>query len=217
MRQSQKMLIHFRDAENQSCWVWTDGLQRLGQREIAVKVPWPEQDSRNRLIRNLLRFIETYLRDQSKQILPEQTIRYGWTTLQFRLDEQNMSGAGTEVLLIEELEHPFAIHDASYVLGVAHIVALMQGQEEAMQRSRITGDVIYSHRSQFALVCRHITPETIQLVRPFMAHRAWQSETQDSGWFIGCCSSDHDHNNSKELEKFISSIWWNHSQVCFLI
>ena len=69
MQQSQKMLIHFRDAENQSCWVWTDGLQRLGQREIAVKISWPEQDSRNRLVRNLLRFIETYLCDQSKQIL----------------------------------------------------------------------------------------------------------------------------------------------------
>ena len=34
-----------------------------------------------------------------------------------------------------------------------------------------------------------------------MAHRAWKPATQDSGWFIGCCSSDHDHNNSKELAK----------------
>ncbi len=34
-----------------------------------------------------------------------------------------------------------------------------------------------------------------------MAHRAWQPEIHDSGWFLGCCRSDHDHNNSAELAK----------------
>ena len=86
-------------------------LQTLGQREIAVMVPWPEHDSRNRLVLNLLRFIETYLADQSKQILAAQTMRYGWTTLRFVHDKYNLSRVGTEALLIEEMEHPFAMDE----------------------------------------------------------------------------------------------------------
>src|SRR5260370_1654932 len=77
------MQIHFRGAENQLRWAWTDGLRTLGQREIAVMVPWPEHDSRDRLITHLLRFLENYLISQPKRILPEQTLRYGWTTLRF--------------------------------------------------------------------------------------------------------------------------------------
>jgi hypothetical protein len=193
--------IHFRAAENQSRWAWTDGLQTLGQREIAVMVPWPEHDPRERLITDLLRFVENYLSDQSKRILPGQTIHYGWTTLRFVQDEHHLSGAGTEVLLIEELEHPFSLDDTSFVLGVAHTIALMQLQKEALRRNHIVGDVIYPHRSQFALVCKRVTPETVQLLRPLMAHRAWQPDTRDSGWFIGCCNNDHDHNNAEELAK----------------
>jgi hypothetical protein len=41
--------IHVRRAENQVRWVWTEGLQTLGQREIAVIAPWPEHDQRDLL------------------------------------------------------------------------------------------------------------------------------------------------------------------------
>ncbi len=193
------MQINFRATENQTHWAWTDGLQTLGQREIAVMVPWPEHDPRERLMINLLRFIENYLIGQAKRILPGQTMHYGWTTLRFVRDEHNLSGAGTEVLLIEELEHPFALDDTSYVPGVAHTMALMQLQEEAVRRNKITGDVIYPHRSHFALVCKRVTPESIHLLRPLRAHRAWQPEARNSGWFFGCCSEEHDHDNSEEL------------------
>lgn len=52
------MQIHSRHAENESRWVWTDGLRMLGQREIAVQVSWPEQDLRDTLLTQLLEFLE---------------------------------------------------------------------------------------------------------------------------------------------------------------
>ncbi len=66
-------------------------------------------------------------------------MHYGWTPLRFLHDEHNLSGVGTEVLLIEELEHPFSLDDITYVPGVAHTVVLQEVQEEAMRRNRVTG------------------------------------------------------------------------------
>jgi len=194
------MQIKFVDAENQTRWAVTDGLRTLEQREIAVTIPWLEQDPRERLLTDLLKFIESYLSDQSTQILAGQTMHYGWTTLRFVQDEHNLSGAGPEVLLIEEIEHPFAPDD-TYVSGVAHTMALMQLQEEAMRRNTITGDALYPHRSRFALICKRVTPKTVQFLRPLVAHRAWQPRKPDSGWFIGCCSNDHDHDDPEELAR----------------
>lgn len=193
------MQIHFRDAENQWCWAWTERLRAWGQREIAVMFPRSGPDSHDLLITNVLKFVENYLISESTQILPGQTMRYGWTTLRFVRDEQNLSGQGTEILLIEEMEHPFSLDEISYVSGVAHTLALMQVQQEAMRRNRVNGDAIYPHRSQHALVCNRVTPRTVSLLRPLMAHRAWKPNVRDSGWFIGCCSNDHDHNRSEEL------------------
>jgi hypothetical protein len=193
------MQIHFRGTENQLRWAWTDGLRTLGQREIAVMVPWPEHDSRDMLITHLLRFLENYLISQPKRILPEQTLRYGWTTLRFVGDEHPLSGAGTDVLMIEEMQPPFSQDDPSYVPGVAHTIALLQLQHEAMRRNGITGDAMYPHHTQYALVCTRVTPETVHLLRPLMVHRLWQPNVQESGWFIGCCSQDHDHDNPDEL------------------
>src|SRR5260370_35861147 len=105
------MQIHFRGAENQLRWAWTDGLRTLGQREIAVMVPWPEHDSRDMLIIHLLRFLENYLISQPKGILPEQTLRYGWTTGRFEEDEHHFNGAGEVVLVLEEIQTPFSRDD----------------------------------------------------------------------------------------------------------
>jgi hypothetical protein len=193
------MQIHFRGAENQVRWAWTDGLRTLGQQEITVMVPWPEYDPRDLRITHLLRFLEDYLSSQPKRILPGQTLRYGWTMLRFVADEHNLSGAGTDILLIEEKQHPFIHNDSSYVPGVAQTIALLQLQHEAMRRNRVTGDAMYPSSSQLAIVCTRVTPETVQHLRPLMAHRAWQPTTRESGWFIGCCDHDHDHDNPGEL------------------
>jgi hypothetical protein len=133
------MQIHFRDAENQWRWAWTDGLRTGEQREIAVMFPQSEQDSHDLLMTNMLKFVENYLISESTQILPGQTMRYGWTMLRFVRDEQNVSGQGTEILLIEEMEHPFSLDETSSVPGVAHTMALMQVQQEAMRRNRVNG------------------------------------------------------------------------------
>lgn len=193
------MHIHFRDTENQRRWAWTNGLRTLKQQEIAVMVFWPEHDPRNELLIHLFQFFENYLSSQPKRILAGQTIHYGWTTLRFVSDEHNLSGIGTDVLLIEELQHPFSQGQPFYVPGVACALALLQLQEEVMRRNRMTGEAIHPHRSQFALACTRVTPETIPHLRPLMAHRAYQPDAQDSGWFFGCCDQNHDHDNPDKL------------------
>jgi hypothetical protein len=37
---------------------WTEGLEALGQQELAVMLPWPEGDARDAQIIRLLRFIK---------------------------------------------------------------------------------------------------------------------------------------------------------------
>jgi hypothetical protein len=85
------------------------------------------------------------------------------------------------------------------VPGVARTLALLQLQHEAMRRNRVTGDAMYPSASQLAIICTRVTPEAVQHLRPLMAHRAWQPTTRASGWFIGCCNHEHDHNHPDEL------------------
>ena len=92
------MHIHFRSTRHHKRWAWTEGLCTLGQQEIAVLVSWPEHDPRDRLLIDLLSFLESYLLSQPKRILTEQTLRYGWTMLCFVHDEHHSSGAGPDAL-----------------------------------------------------------------------------------------------------------------------
>lgn len=78
-------------------------------------------------------------------------------------------------------------------------MALLQLQHKAMQRNRITGEAMHPSPSQVAIICTRVTPETVQHLRPLMAHRAWQPTKQTSGWFFGCCDHEHDHDNPDEL------------------
>lgn len=191
--------IKFSSAEKQPRRAWTDGLHASGQQEISVAVPWSEQDPRDKFIIRLFRFLEDYLASQPKRILPDQTLRYGWTTLRFVNDEHNQSGAGVDTLLIEELLYPFAPGTQSYIPGISRTMALLQLQEEAILRNRIIGDAIYPHHSQYALTCTRIASATIHRFRPLMFQRTRQPDTQYSGWSIGCCEQDHDHDNPDEL------------------
>jgi hypothetical protein len=193
------MQIHVRRAQNQVRWVWTEGLRTLGQQEIAVIAPWPEHDPCDLLLTDFLTFLEQYLNKQPKRILPGQTFRYGWMLLRFVSDDQNLSGAGPDSLLIEEMQAPFSQENPSYVPGVAHTLALLQLQHEAIRRNRVTGDALYPHRSQQTMVCTRVTPETVSFLRPLKANRAWQPDGCESGWFIGCCDQEHDHDNPDEL------------------
>lgn len=195
------MHIYFHNAEDQQRWICTEGLNVLGQRELAVLAPWSNDDLRHRLLLNLLEFIECYIQSQPKRILPGQTFQYGWSLLRFVSDEDNMSGAGSDTLLIEEQESLFAFDDVPFVPGVARTLELMQIQHKAMQRTRVTGDVQYPFFAHFVLICSYVTPEAIQQLRPLMAERYHEPEGQFSGWFIGCCDKSHDHDNPDELGK----------------
>lgn len=192
------MQIHFRCTENQSRWVWTDGLRILGQREIAVQVSWPEQDVRDTLLTQLLEFLESYITGKQKYILPGQTLPYGWTVLRFVSDEQQVSGIESDVLLIQEKQY-ISSRKNQYTSGVSCTMALLQLQHEAMQRNRVTGEAAYPSSSQLVIVCTRAMPEKIQYLRPLMVHRAWQPTMHRSGWFIGCCEHEHDHDNPHEL------------------
>src|SRR5260370_38923920 len=119
------MQIHFRSAENQVRWAWTDGLRTLGQQEITVMVPWPEYDPRDLRITHLLRFLEDYLSSQPKRSLPGQTLPYGWTILRFVADERILRGEGPGVFPIEENQRPFLHNDSSYEPAERQTVALL--------------------------------------------------------------------------------------------
>ncbi|WP_126628350.1 immunity protein Imm33 domain-containing protein [Dictyobacter alpinus] len=193
------MQLHFRKDEQHVRWVYTDGLRMLGQRELATQISWPEHDPREKLLIDLLRFLEDYLRSQPRRILPGQTLRYGWTMLRFVNDEYQLSGAGADTLLIEEEKHAFTHDDPSYGMGVAHTLTLLQLQHEVMRRNHITGLGDHPSPAHIALTCARVNPETIAHLRPIMAHRAWEPTARESGWFIGCCDHDHNHDDPAEL------------------
>ncbi|GHO57406.1 hypothetical protein [Ktedonobacter robiniae] len=195
------MHIYFHNAEDQQRWAYTEGLSDLGQREIAVLAPCSDDDLRNRLLLNLLEFIASYIKSQPKRILPGQTFRYGWVMLRFVSDEKNISGAGSDALLIEEHESHFALEDVPFVPGVIRAMELIQIQHKAMQRNQVTGDVQYPSSTHFALICSRVTPEAIQQLRPLSAQRLWEPEGQHSGWFFSCCDQSHDHDNPDELHR----------------
>src|SRR5262249_1198963 len=101
------MRVHIGKGTQASRWAWTDGLHTYGQAEVAVALPWPESDPRDQQVKDLLRFLEKYVAEQHGRILPNQTMRYGWTMLRFREDARNESEQGTATLLVEELRDPF--------------------------------------------------------------------------------------------------------------
>jgi hypothetical protein len=195
------MPIKFSTGTTMPRWAWTEGLHQFGQQEIAVRLSWPEPDPRDQEIHLLLTFIETYIAHQPKRILGGQTMRYGWTMLRFVADERNESSLGTNRLLVEELREPFHWHEPVYVPGANRAIAITALQHAAIRRNRITGDTQSPHRSQFAIVCSRVTPQAIGTLRPLLAHRAWQPDVHDSGWFLGCHEDNHDHDDPDQLGK----------------
>jgi hypothetical protein len=175
-------------------WIWTEGLNALGQQEFAVPVPWPEDNARDKEVVWLLRFIEQYVERQQQRVIAGQTMEYGWSRLRFVAAEQGQR------LLIEELRDD-AAGEPVYVPGVARSVALRRVQDEVMRRNGVTGETEYPQRSKTAIVCNRVTPETIGWLRPLEAHRLRAPEGHFSGWFVGCAQHGHDHNDPEHLEQ----------------
>src|SRR5215469_5483459 len=91
LKEKKLIQIHIHHMENGERWAWTEGLQTLGQQEISVPVSWPEGDSFDSLLIHFLRFIEQYIKEQPRRILPGQTFQYGWMQLRFVSREHNLS------------------------------------------------------------------------------------------------------------------------------
>lgn len=87
------MHIHFSPHDAFPRWAWTEGLSTQGQQEIIVSLTWLFDDSRDRQITRLLKFIENYISSQPKRITAGQTMHYGWTTLRFVPASHDESGA----------------------------------------------------------------------------------------------------------------------------
>jgi hypothetical protein len=197
----EQMPIYFSTGTTTPRWAWTEGLHQFGQQEIAVRLAWPEQDPRDQGIRFLLNFLGNSIAEQPKRILGGQTLRYGLTMLRFVADERNESGLGTDRLLVEELRDPFHAHEPIYVPGASRAIAFVALQAAAFRRNGFTGDSQFPDRSPFAIVCSHVIPETIATLRPLLAHRTWEPDQEDSGWFIGCNEDDHEHDDPEQLGK----------------
>ncbi|GEM_PF-1979191 len=193
------MQIHMSAGDRQPRWAWTAGLEGLGQQEMAVMLPWPEGDPRDRYVAHLLRFIETYIASQPKRILAGQTMHYGWSMLRFVAGESPQSSIDQRSLLIEELRDPFTFDQPAYVPGATRALELTALQREAIQRNRISGESEHPHRSGMVIVCNRVTPDTICSLRPLAVQRLWEPKNQYTGWFVSCSNSGHDHDNPDEL------------------
>jgi hypothetical protein len=190
------MHIHFSPHSTFPRWAWTEGLSVQGQQEITVPLTWQVDDIRDQQITRLLKMIEDYISSQPKRITAGQTMHYGWTTLRFAPASHSENRA---LLQIEEIQHPFSHDTPQYVAGAVQAIHLQALQDAAMQRNRVTGVAITPHSSHLAIVCRSITPETIQTCRPLHIERNNAPEKRYSGWFIGCMGQEHNHDDPDEL------------------
>lgn len=192
------MNIHFSTDETPR-WAWTDGLSSAGQQDIAVPLPWPVDDWRDRQVANLLGFIGTYVNGQSRRILAGQTLRYGWTLLRFRAPESSDGEPATARLVIQELREPLSESEPDFEDGARRAVELVAAQGNVFAHYHITADAEYPYRSQFALLCDRVPPLAAAFPQPLYTERLWEPEADDSGWFVGCTDITHDHENAEVM------------------
>ncbi|GCE21699.1 immunity protein Imm33 domain-containing protein [Dictyobacter kobayashii] len=190
------MRIHFSARDAAPRWAVTEGLQALGQQEIRVPLFWSRGDLRDRQVADLLNVIERYIAAQSKRIVANQTLQYGWTTLRFVAAN---AVEGADELQAEELRQPFEHGDPHYVPGVTLAIYLLALQDEAEQRNRLLGESVVTKRAQTAITCNRITPYALQSGHQILAERGSAGNHQYSGWFIGCVEKDHNHNDTDQL------------------
>ncbi len=166
----------------------TEGLQSVGQMEISLEVNGqiPEDSSER-----LFRYISDYVMVSGQKIHSGETMRYGWTTLRFTLAPD-----GT-MLQIEELAQPFSPDSSDYTAGAVNAMAILTKQDTTVRRFNIQKIGHHPHRSEMAIICRNLNAKSKIMVFDRIA----SNKTEDSGWFVGCGDSGHDHNNLQELAR----------------
>lgn len=196
------MNVHFTPGEGGVRWAWTEGLTALGQAEIAVPLTWPEDQVRDHQIVRLLEFVKHYVTKQPKRILPNQTLTYGWTTLRFAQQKIPSLPGGADWLVVSELGEPFGSDPGAFIAGAEQAIGLLQAQEDALRRNRITGHAEHPHRFHRAVVCTEVMRRDGSLTEPLVLLRSREPDnsTHDSGWYVGCNRPDHNHDDPDELE-----------------
>lgn len=195
------MQVRFEVSDDLPRWAMTDSLTVLGQADIAVPLWWTKDEARDQQIVRLLRFIAAYAASQSSRISTGQTLTYGWTTLRFSRQADSSPASANECLVVHELRAPFGGDDTAYVAGATQAIELVQVQERALQRNRITGVAEHPHRMHSAIVCTVVDGSTGMPAEPLVLERTEPMEPRDSGWVLRCLRSDHDHDDPSVLHK----------------
>jgi hypothetical protein len=166
----------------------TDGLAAQNGRECALELTdGVTADNAERV----LRYISDYLTSSGQKIMADETMRYGWSTLRFVQDE------GDAALTIEELDEPFAAASDTFRRGAGKALAILRAQDETVRRNGIDTIAHHPHRSERAVICRRLSPTAPWKVLVFDRIKARQAD--QSGWFVGCGSANHNHNDVAEL------------------
>ena len=166
----------------------TQGLAEFNQQELALELLGDVTENE---ATQLLRYIADYIASSRQQIVAGETMRYGWSTLRFTQD------IGTDILSIEELADPFAIAAETYVRGAVTAIGILRDQDDTVKRNGLRTPGHHPHRSEKAVICRRVSPNLDWRVLVFDRVQARQDD--QSGWFVGCGSSSHDHNDVNEL------------------
>lgn len=177
---------------------WTEGMGELHpeQAELGIPMDWRPDERRDAGVETLLTFLADYVGRKGTPLRAEQTLRYGWTTL--RLDPADQPFHGSDLLVVQELAHPFGRDEPSFIDGVELATELLAVQQNAIRRSHVVGTVEHPHRDDTAVVCRHVSKEggtPLSIARQTLTNR----EFHDSGWLVGCQDRAHDHEDPSQL------------------
>ena len=167
--------------------VRSNGLEAIGQREIAAFVADPEPHDTDHQVMDVLQFIANYLIKSGARIVGGQTMAYGWTMLRF-------GDARPQVLEIEEDTEPFSPeHPVHWGPGLRRAIELRLAGDAVMRRNRLTGQAEHPNRGHFALACDHLT-DTYSGMIVAQRHQIVRSSSPTpwvSGWELHCGATEH--------------------------
>ena len=184
------MQMRFESAPDGKRRALTNGLVAMGQADLALETTPNISDE---AVERVLYYISDYLAASGQHILAGETMRYGWSTLRFA------ATASPDLLNVEELANPFAPGAEMFATGAAQAIGILAMQDATVQRNGIAIAAHHPHRSELAVVCRRLKPNPPPKVMVF--DRIKTTQPDDSGWFVGCGSPDHNHNDFNELSR----------------
>ena len=184
-----------------SLWMWTEGLSRLGQTEIAILIHG-DDSWRAKYGEQLLAYIERYIASQPKRISVGQTMTYGWNILRYRESQPNDAPSSNGKLIIQEANGAWRTDHPSYQDGCDDSLRLKRIQDRVIMRHHVSGDAYYPNRQHFAVACSNVSS---QVPASFFMERLPLGETGDSGefsqWYFKCADRSHDHERAENLHR----------------